>query len=82
MINDIMSVMYRIIQTDLSVPFSLFIDESRVVKRVREHLCLDDVTPSIKIFPYNGIQEELRTLGQMEKKIWVGIVMPCGIFIW
>lgn len=51
--------------------FSLFIDESRVTKTIRHHLKLDEEKCILTVHPYNNIQEHLRKLGEMEKKIWV-----------
>ena len=50
---------------------SLFIDETRLTDKIKDHLKLTDENGILKIFPYTGLQEELRKLGQLEKKIWV-----------
>ena len=51
--------------------YSLFIDETRLTDKIKTHLKLENANGILKIFPYEGLQEELRKLGQMEKRIWV-----------
>ena len=51
--------------------YSLFIDKSRINSKIEEHLELSSEDCLLKVYAYEDIQEELRRLGQMEKKIWV-----------
>ena len=51
--------------------YSLFIDKSRINSKLEEHLELSSEDCLLKVYAYEDIQEELRRLGQMEKKIWV-----------
>ena len=51
--------------------YSLFIDKSRISSKIEEHLELSSEDCLLKVYAYEDIQEELRRLGQMEKKIWV-----------
>ena len=51
--------------------YSLFIDKSRISSKIEEHLDLSSEDCLLKVYAYEDIQEELRRLGQMEKKIWV-----------
>jgi len=58
---------------------SLFIDESRLTNKIKDHLKLTNENGMLKIFPYNGLQEELRKLGQLEKKIWISSRNSCAL---
>ena len=64
--------------------YSLFIDKSRINSKIEEHLELLSEDRLLKVYAYEDIQEELRKLGQMEKKIWVSCgrcVIPAGIYL-
>ena len=64
--------------------YSLFIDKSRINSKIEEHLELSSEDCLLKVYAYEDIQEELRRLGQMEKKIWVSYrscVNPTGSYM-
>ena len=64
--------------------YSLFIDKSRISSKIEEHLELSSEDCLLKVYAYEDIQEELRRLGQMEKKIWVNhrrCFIPAGNYM-
>ena len=70
---------YAIITVD---NVSLFINETRLQnKKIRDHLHLDDKDDEmkLKVFPYEGLNEELRALGKMGKKIWISSKDSCAL---
>jgi len=50
---------------------SLFTNKTRITSKIREHLDVDSENATLKLFGYEDIQEELRCLGNLGKKIWV-----------
>jgi len=69
-------ISYAIVTQD---DVSLFIDESRVTNTIRHHLKLDEEKCILTVHPYNNIQEHLRKLGEMEKKIWISSKNSCAL---
>jgi len=58
---------------------SLFIDKERITTKIEDHLKLNNPEGTLKVFPYEGLQEALRDLGKSEKKIWISAKNSCAL---
>lgn len=58
---------------------SLFIDEARLSSQVIHHLQLSNQTVDLKVLSYTALQEEVRVLGKLSKKIWISSKCSCAL---